>query len=338
MITKIKSTLENDTEKIREILEEIGCLKIKLIKDNFKFANDDEGSFSGNGNSLNIHSLSYCSYSRNIRGDILTLVAYKRNTELGGAIKWLADFLGLDWEYREKKPVTLPFSGFFMNFEKVQEENYNYETYDERVVRRYEDCGLSLYWINDGISATTQEHFRIGYDTYSNRIAIPWFDEIGRCIGVQGRLDREEEEWECKYLPLINFYKSNTLYGLNLAYKDIQNKNQIIICESEKSVMKAYQMGYTNVVCVGCHSLSLRQIKLIKSLAVNVVLAYDSDIPLEESVKQAKELIIYNPFFSNEVYVLDMDGLQEKSCIFDLSKEIVDEAFENRLIYIEDIK
>ena len=301
MITKIKSTLENDTEKIREILEEIGCLKIKLIKDNFKFANDDEGSFSGNGNSLNIHSLSYCSYSRNIRGDILTLVAYKRNTELGGAIKWLADFLGLDWEYREKKPVTLPFSGFFMNFEKVQEENYNYETYDERVVRRYEDCGLSLYWINDGISATTQEHFRIGYDTYSNRIAIPWFDEIGRCIGVQGRLDREEEEWECKYLPLINFYKSNTLYGLNLAYKDIQNKNQIIICESEKSVMKAYQMGYTNVVCVGCHSLSLRQIKLIKSLAVNVVLAYDSDIPLEESIKQAKELIISNPFFSNEV-------------------------------------
>ena len=338
MITKIKSTLENDTEKIREILEEIGCLKIKLIKDNFKFANDDEGSFSGNGNSLNIHSLSYCSYSRNIRGDILTLVAYKRNTELGGAIKWLADFLGLDWEYREKKPVTLPFSGFFMNFEKVQEENYNYETYDERVVRRYEDCGLSLYWINDGISATTQEHFRIGYDTYSNRIAIPWFDEIGRCIGVQGRLDREEEEWECKYLPLINFYKSNTLYGLNLAYKDIQNKNQIIIVESEKSVMKAYQMGYTNVVCVGCHSLSLRQIKLIKSLAVNVVLAYDSDIPLEESIKQAKELIIFNPFFSNEVYVLDMDGLQEKSCIFDLNKEIVDEAFENRLIYIEDAK
>ena len=225
-----------------------------------------------------------------------------------------------------------------MNFEKVQEENYNYETYDDSVVRRYEDCGLSLYWINDGISATTQEHFRIGYDTYSNRIAIPWFDEIGRCIGVQGRLDREEEEWECKYLPLINFYKSNTLYGLNLAYKDIQNKNQIIIAESEKSVMKAYQMGYTNVVCVGCHSLSLRQIKLIKSLAVNVVLAYDSDIPLEESIKQAKELIIFNPFFSNEVYVLDMDGLQEKSCIFDLDKEIVDEAFENRLIYIEDIK
>lgn len=339
MITKIKESLIDDIDKIRNILEEIGCLKIKLVKDNFKFANDDEGTFSGNGNTLNTHTLSYCSYSHNIRGDILTLVSYKRNTELGGAIKWLADFLGLDWEYREKKPITLPFSGFFMNFEKVQEENYKYETYDDSIVRKYEECGLSLYWIKDGISALTQEHFRIGYDPYSMRITIPWFDEIGRCIGFQGRLDRSEvEDWECKYLPVIPFFKGNTLYGLYQAYNDIQNKGEVIIVESEKSVLKAYQMGITNVVAIGCHSLSPRQIKLIKSLAVNVVLAYDSDISLEESIKQAKELIISNPFFSNEVYVLDMGGLQEKSCIFDLSKEIVDEAFENRLIYIEDIR
>ena len=339
MITKIKESLIDDIDKIRNILEEIGCLKIKLVKDNFKFANDDEGTFSGNGNTLNIHTLSYCSYSHNIRGDILTLVSYKRNTELGGAIKWLADFLGLDWEYREKKPITLPFSGFFINFEKVQEENYKYETYDDSIVRKYEECGLSLYWIKDGISALTQEHFRIGYDPYSMRITIPWFDEIGRCIGFQGRLDRSEvEDWECKYLPIIPFFKGNTLYGLYQAYNDIQNKGEVIIVESEKSVLKAYQMGITNVVAIGCHSLSPRQIKLIKSLAVNVVLAYDSDVPLEECIKQVKELIISNLFFSNEVYVLDMDGLQEKSCIFDLSKEIVDEVFENRLIYIEDIK
>lgn len=340
MITKIKSTLENDIDKIREILEEIGCLKIKLVKDNFKFANDDEGSFSGNGNTLNIHTLSYCSYSHNIRGDILTLVSYKRNTELSGAIKWLADFLKLDWEYKPKKDnIVLPFQGFFLEYEKVQEENYTFKTYDDSIVRKYEECGLSLYWIRDGISALTQEHFRIGYDPYSMRITIPWFDEIGRCIGFQGRLDRSEvEDWECKYHPVIPFFKGNTLYGLYQAYNDIQNKGEVIIVESEKSVLKAYQMGITNVVAIGCHSLSLRQIKLIKSLAVNVILAYDSDIPLEESIKQAKELIICNPFFSNEVYVLDMDRLQEKSCIFDLSKEIVDEAFENRLIYIEDVK
>ena len=124
IITKIKETLYDNEEKIREILEEIGCLKIKLIKDNFKFANDDEGSFSGNGNTLNIHTLSYCSYSHNIRGDILTLVSYKRNTDLGGAIKWLADFLELDWSYTPKTEVTLPFNAFFLEFEKIRGHSF----------------------------------------------------------------------------------------------------------------------------------------------------------------------------------------------------------------------
>ena len=335
MIGKIKESLIDDIDKIRNILEEIGCLKIKLVKDNFKFANDDEGSFSGNGNTLNIHTLSYCSYSHNIRGDILTLVSYKRNTELGGAIKWLADFLGLDWEYREKKPITLPFSGFFMNFEKVQEENYKYETYDDSIVRKYEECGLSLYWIKDGISALTQEHFRIGYDPYSMRITIPWFDEIGRCIGFQGRLDRSEvEDWECKYLPVIPFFKGNTLYGLYQAYNDIQNKGEVIIVESEKSVLKAYQMGITNVVAIGCHSLSSRQIKIIKSLAVDVCIAYDSDVPLEETIEEGKNCIIDNIFFNNTVTVLDMDGLGDKISVFDLNKEVVDKTLEERRIYL----
>ena len=193
MIGKIKESLYGDEDKLKSILESLEFEKIHKVGKCLKFAWDGDGNNSGNANSLNIENLKFNSYSKNIRGDCLTLVAERRNTELGGAIKWLADFLGLDWEYREKKPIVLPFQGFFMNFEKVQEENYNYETYDEKVVRKYEDCGLSLYWIKDGISATTQEHFRIGYDTYSNRIAIPWFDEIGRCIGVQGRLDREEE-------------------------------------------------------------------------------------------------------------------------------------------------
>ena len=32
MITKIKESLIDNTDKIRDILEEIGCLKIKLVK------------------------------------------------------------------------------------------------------------------------------------------------------------------------------------------------------------------------------------------------------------------------------------------------------------------
>ena len=341
MFNKVKNKLYDNPDKIRELLEDIGCFKIKLIKDNFKFAFDEEGSFSGNGNSLNIHTLKYISYSRNYKGDIISLVSYKLNTELGGALKYLCKFLNIDWEYSNSNSVitTLPFQGFFTAYEKVQEENYNYKTYNESVVQDYTRNGLSLYWVREGISAETQERFSIGYDCWSNRLTIPWRNVMGEVMGIQGRLDKSEcEDWESRYMPVLNFFKGSTLYGLYENYESIQSKGKVVIVESEKCVLLACEKGYTNVVAVGCHNLTQIQIKLIKSLAVDVILAYDEDIPLEESIKQAKELIISNPFFSNEVYVLDMDGLQEKSCIFDLSKEIVDEAFENRLIYIEDIK
>lgn len=335
MITKIKERLIDDIDKIRNILEEIGCLKIKLVKDNFKFANDDEGSFSGNGNSINTHTLSYCSYSHNIRGDIITLVSYKLNLELGDSIRWLAKYLGLSWEYKQRIETTPPFGGFYLNFEKVQEENYNFKTIDGKEVEDYEKNGLSLYWIREGVSAITQEKFHIGYDPWSGRLTIPWRSITGEYLGIIGRLDKVDcEDWETRYLPIIPFYKQNTLYGLYENYKAIQKLGKVVIVESEKACLMAQEMGYTNVISVGSHNLAPYQIKLIKSLAVDVILAYDEDIPLEESIKQAKELQISNPFFTNETYVLDMTELKEKSCIFDLDKTTVDEAFENRLIYI----
>lgn len=337
MITKIKDNLYNNEEKIRDILENLGFTKIRRMGNCYKFAWDGEGANTGVGNSLNIENLKFSSFSHKIFGDIITMVQVRRNTELSGAIKWLADFLKLDWEYKPKKDnIALPFQGFFLEYEKIQEDNYTFKTYDESVVRFYEECGLSLYWIKDGISALTQEHFRIGYDPYSGRTTIPWFNEIGRCIGFQGRLDRAEvEDWECKYLPVIPFFKGNALYGLYQAYKHIQDKGEVFIVESEKSVLKAYEMGIYNVVAIGCHSLSPRQIKIIKSLAVDVIICYDSDVPLQECMDEAMLCKIDNIFFQNSVMVLDMEGLGEKVCVFDLESDITIEALDNRRIYLE---
>lgn len=336
MITRIKDNLYNNEEKIREILETLEFTKIRRMGNCYKFAWDGTGANTGVGNSLNIENLKFSSFSHKIFGDIITMVEARRNTDLGGAVKWLADFLGLDWSYTPKTEVTLPFNAFFLEFEKIREDTFNYKTYDESMVRFYEECGLSLYWIKDDISALTQEHFRIGYDPYSGRITIPWFDEIGRCIGFQGRLDRAEvEDWECKYLPVIPFSKGNALYGLYQAYKHIQDKGEVFIVESEKSVLKAYEMGIYNVVAIGCHSLSPRQIKIIKSLAVDVIICYDSDVPLQECIDEAMLCKIDNIFFQNSVMVLDMEGLGEKVCVFDLESNITIEALDNRRIYLE---
>lgn len=336
MIVKIKEFLYGNEEKLKDILEALEFEKIKKVKDSLKFSWADGGNSSGIANILNIETLKFKSFSKNKSGDILSLVSLKKSISLGEAINWLCDFLNLEKNYSySKKEVELPFGGFFMQYEKVQNMFYSYETYDESIVKKYMDNGLSLYWIKQGISASTQEKFSIGYDVISGRITIPWRTMMGEVLGIQGRLDKENcEDWEFRYMPIINFYKSNSLYGLYENYKDIQELGEVVIVESEKSVLLAREMGYTNVIAVGCHNLAPYQIKLVRSLISNVILAYDEDIPLQECIEQGKELIIDNPFFSNQVCILDMSGLEKKSCIFDLNKEVVDEAFKNRLIYL----
>ena len=342
MITKIKSTLENDTEKIREILEEIGCLKIKLIKDNFKFANDDEGSFSGNGNSLNIHSLSYCSYSRNIRGDILTLVAYKRNTELGGAIKWLADFLGLDWEYSQSKVETHPpFGGFYLNFEKVQEDNeINTLVYPIKELDRYQR-GSTTLWTEDNIDCQTQEYFNICYDGYSNRILTPWITLEGELGGLTGRInERELRDGVLKYVSMIPMNKSMMLFGLYQHYKDIQEQNICFVFEAEKSTMQLHSYGMKTGVSLGCKTITPKQVSILKSLCVDIILCLDSDVNEEYVKEECNKLKVSNPFFTNKIgYIHDKEEryLKKKDKVSptDLGYETFCKALGECLYWIE---
>lgn len=340
MIDKIKKKLRGDKDGIEIILNDLGCTKIKLIdnvnddKVRFTFGRDEDSS--GIANTIYVNTLCYKSFSNNIRGDVITMVSDFLSLNIGDSIKWLAKQLKLSWEFKDKE-VNLPFGGFFKNYEKVKTYNY-YEipTYSTDIVDSYRDNGLSLYWIKDNISAKTQEYFNIGYDIWTERITIPWYNELGECIGIQGRLDRDKlEDWEKRYMPIITFNKGNALYGLSVNYKDIQNKGEIIIVEGEKSVLKAKEMGLNNVVAVGCKNISDIQLKLIKSLAVDVIIALDSDVTYEELIIQAKKCKIENPFFNNNIRILDMDNLGEKVSIFDLNKSIVYEAFENRLIEIE---
>ncbi len=334
MITKIKNRLKNDEDKILEILEKLNLTKIKLIKDKFVFGINEDST--GKANVLYVETLSYKSYSRSISGDIITLVSFVRNCSLGDSIRWLSKELNIAWQKYEEKNVKLPFGGFWKTLDKDNVANFSpLKTYSEDIVKYYQSNGLSLYWVRDGISLITQEYFNIGYDVITGRNTIIWRNEIGECIGIQGRLDKEIlEDWESKYLPVIRFDKGGALYGLYENYKDIQEKEQVIIVESEKSVLKAHEIGYKNVCAIGCSNISYRQEMLIKSLAVDVVIAFDEGLELADVIAQAKKSKIKTPFWENNVYVLDMSGFESKCSIFDLEKEVVVDAFENRCIYI----
>lgn len=329
MIIKIKDKLRDNPELIIHILNELGCENIKPLKGH------EIRWGSSNGSKINIETLSYTSFSHNHKGDVITMVSLLKEIDLGQAIKWLAKELNLSYEYSEKVEVTLPFGGFFKNYSKVKDNDVNPpKTYPIERLKEYTGR-LNTLWLEDNISLQTQELFDIGLDFETNRIAIGWKDVNSELVGIMGRLNKKElTDKDTKYLPIIPFNKSKVLYGLDVNYSNILDNGTIIIVESEKSVLRGYELGYRNIVALGGNNISERQAALIKSLCVNVVISLDEGIELTHSIEQAKKCKIENPFFSNEVYVMEVDDLPKKHSVFDMNKEVIDNYLKNKLIYI----
>lgn len=329
MIIKIKDKLRDNPELIIHILNELGCENIKPLKGH------EIRWGSSNGSKINIETLSYTSFSHNHKGDVITMVSLLKEIDLGQAIGWLAKELNLSYEYSEKIEVTLPFGGFFKNYSKVKDSDVNPpKTYPIERLKEYTGR-LNTLWLEDNISLQTQELFDIGLDFETNRIAIGWKDVNSELVGIMGRLNKKElTDKDTKYLPIIPFNKSKVLYGLDVNYSNILDNGTIIIVESEKSVLRGYELGYRNIVALGGNNISERQAALIKSLCVNVVISLDEGIELTHSIEQAKKCKIKNPFFSNEVYVMEVDDLPKKHSIFDMNKEVIDNYLKNKLIYI----
>jgi len=117
-----------------------------------------------------------------------------------------------------------------------------------------------------------------GYDRFRNRLVIPIRDNRGRVIGFGARALAEDQV--PKYLnspQTVLFDKSATLYGLDLARKNIREAEQVVIVEGYMDVIQAHQRGATNVVAQMGTALTEEQLKRIAGLANKIVLALDAD-------------------------------------------------------------
>lgn len=336
MITKIKNTLRSDIDKIVEILEDLNCTYIKINNNDIRFGRDEDSS--GTGNLINIESLSYVSFSHDIQGDIITLVSDIKCISIGDAIRYLGRKLNIDRTYK-KVDVKLPFGGFFKNLSRVREMNDEpQKTYPNEKLEDY-GIGACKLFMDDGISPKTQEEFMIGYDFWTDRITIPWLDENGSLVGVMGRMNMDLTgiDTNYKYLPVLNFEKGKFLYGFYQNYRGILKTNTIIVCESEKSVLKGRDVSLNNVVAIGGNSIKSRQARLIKSTYANVIIALDEGITLEHCMKEAKKVIIDNPFFKNKVWIVNMDNelvKEKKISLLDMNIDDIQKILSKYLIEV----
>lgn len=236
--------------------------------------------------------------------------------------------------------------GRFIRFNKY---GTDLQVYNPRILDELEQS-IPQAWLDEGISVEAMIKYRIGYYQRLNCTTIPCHDANGNLIGIRTRnWNPEDIEAGRKYMPLIlldgttyKFNTNNTFYGINFNGANIEATSEVILCESEKSVLMAESVygDHSNVLALyGSQLGKLRRNQLIKMGVRNVILALDSDFHVadysdEEFVAFEKKIIKFAEQFKGYCSVeviynnIGLDGY--KYSPFDFGVETYNKLYENR--------
>lgn len=199
------------------------------------------------------------------------------------AIKYICQVCGFDY-YSDTQEEQVP---AFMNWLNYVEGNQKIEL--ENKLLPIPESVLNQFimlpakkWIDEGVNIETQKKFQIGLDIITERITIPICDSTGELVGVKGRLFDSSILKDDKYIYLYPCSKSRLLYGIDKNYNEIKKKNECLIVEAEKSVLKLHSLGYKNAVAIGGKTVSETQAELLLRLCVSITIALDQDASDEE--------------------------------------------------------
>lgn len=259
-------------------------------------------------------------FSSGFVSDIFGLIEHHTGKSYYEITNVVTSIIGTDGIFLEK--TTDLFDSFFTDNSiqaPIQQEEL--VKYDSKLLDNYENC-WNLRFVQDNILPKTQKFFKLGYDEYTHRITIPWFDIEGDLVGVMGRLNSDEET-TCKYLPLIRFPKNQTMYNI----QNIEVGSDLYVFESEKSVMLAHQYGYKNSIALGGNAMSDTQIKLLEDLNINkIILGYDEGLEkqiINRNLQYLRQKLLFSNISVDVIYdkdrrILPMDS---KCSPVDLGKD-----------------
>jgi len=319
---------------IETILDNLGCHSIKAYQKEYRAGLPEHSNPTAISIKKDTLSMRIYSLDKEVKGDVYTLVMQIKKISFIGAVKFIHKILGIKYTIfskpiEEKKDVLKIFKDklkshqHYSNFVKV---------YDEKVLEKYINLP-NIWWVKEGILPDVQERFKLGFCPESHRITIPqrwWCGGENDFIGCKGRTILSDYEilGIPKYLALIPFYKTLNIYGLQENYKSIQEIGEVIVFESEKSVLKMATWKYDNAVSILGHELSQEQIDILIGLDVDICLAFDKDIS-EEFVKES---CLRFRRLRRVSYIWDKHNvLKDKMSPVDVNKKVFDYLYKYRI-------
>jgi DNA primase len=245
-------------------------------------------------------------------GDIFTFLMKRENIDFGEALRILAQRAGVELE-----PASPEAAEAEKRRDLLREINAATANYFHHLFSKSDEAGRARAYLEKrGLVHDTIERFQVGYaldqwdgllryltskgyrpedihevgliieredgsgyyDRFRGRIIFPIKDQRGGTIGFGGRAlgDGQPKYLNSPQSPL--FDKSAVLFGLDQARAGIRTAGQAVIVEGYMDVLMAHQHGINNVVAQMGTALTEEQLKQLKRLTQQFVLALDSDV------------------------------------------------------------
>jgi len=129
------------------------------------------------------------------------------------------------------------------------------------------------------------------YDRFRGRLIFPIRDPRGRTIGFGARALRPDDQPKYLNSPETALFKKGAgLYGLDRARQAIRRADQVVVVEGYMDVLIAHQYGYENVVASLGTALTEQQLRQLKRLTRNVVLALDADAAGQMAIRRGLDV------------------------------------------------
>ena len=334
-----------NNNKVEFVLDKIGCKSIKYHPSkNFYSSTNYNGD---NDTAVNVYNNKYLlihNWTRESEfgdmADIISLTKYNKKCSFVSAIKYLHKILGLkftQYEKEEKKDGNEDPLAVFKNAMSTSRciNVANIQAIREEAINDYVPL-LYIDWLREGIMPWAAKKFGLAYSYKYHRVVVPIrFWEDGRLVGFNQRttVENYEELGIRKYFLTPSYKKNLNLYGLWENREEIEGKKTIVICESEKSVLKRYSRNDGTCVALQGKKLSEEQRRIILGLDVNeVIVALDNDVHIEE-VRHICEQFCRARKVS---YVKDRwDLLGEKDAPADAENKVYNFLMKHRIRYDE---
>ncbi len=260
---------------------------------------------------------SYYCFGCQAKGDIFTFVQEFEGLDFVGTLKVLAEKAGVELERFDRAEKTendrlfsiLELACFF--YQKNLSENemalkYLHERgVKDSTIKNFRIGFAPAQWRNlhDFLlskSVTEEDMLKVGlvkisardgsmsanttsasgrYDTFRGRIMFPIADSSGRIVGFSGRILAADPDAP-KYLNSPEtqlFKKSEILFGLDKAKKDIRVKDYSILVEGQMDLIMLHQVGITNTVASSGTALSAEHLTKLRRLSGRIIMCYDGD-------------------------------------------------------------